>query len=54
MRKTEAPIPCAAADCTNFATIMHEEIPYCGKHALDSLERGVRTIRPKSGLVDDR
>ena len=32
------PLSCSAPHCGSLATIIHDDKPYCGKHALDALE----------------
>lgn len=33
-----SPVACSALGCSSLATIIHDQKPYCGKHALEFLE----------------
>ena len=35
-RLEQKPVPCAYAGCRRSAAIIHSDIPYCGKHALEA------------------
>lgn len=34
------PPTCAAEGCSKLATLIHRNVPFCGKHALEQLESG--------------